>query len=168
VPRATALVDGVERVSHPGGADVARERAPAQYLTVAFGSGRAGLLDMTTHQSRVWAEVLESFRETGRLAYVEIDPNTSVITQVLQPIPYRVGRIARLADRLQVELIISHARHFLRRSNPDFEEFREVLEGARQSGTSVLVTETLVEHEIIDARPVPGEPAPAPRQARRR
>lgn len=168
MPRATALVDGVKELSRPRAADAARERTPVQYLTVAFGSGRAGLLDMTTHRSRVWAEVLDSFRETGRLAYVEIDPDTSLITEVLQPMRYRVGRTVRSAAGLEVELVISHARHFLRRSNPDFEELRRTLEEAREKGSPILVTETLEQHEIIDARPVPGEPAPGRRAPRRR
>jgi hypothetical protein len=115
----------------------------------------------------VWAEVLESLRETGAPAYVEVDPSTSVITELLLPIPFSVGRIERSPDGLQVELIISHARHSLRRSNPDFEELRHTLEEARKRGSPVLITETLDSHEIIDARPVSGPTVPV-RGARQR
>ncbi len=168
MPRANALVDGVKEVSRPGEAALARGRTPAQYATVAFGGGRTGLLDLSLHRSQVWAEVLESLRDAGAAAYVEVDPDTSLITEVLQPISYRVGRIERVADGLQVELIISHARHSLRRSNPQYDELRKTLEEARKNGSPVLVTETLDRHEIIDARPAPGETAPVRSAPRRR
>ena len=167
MPRTNALVDGVKEISRPVAAVAAREPMSAQYATVAFGGGRTGLLDLSVHRSRVWAEVLESLRETGAPAYVEVDPNTSLITEVLLPIPFSIGRIERFPDGLQVELIISHARHLLRRSNPNFEELRQTLEEARNTRSSVLITETLDGQEIIDARPAPRRAVPV-RGGRRR
>jgi len=168
VPRTNALVDGVKEISRPGETALVRERMPGLYATVAFASGRTGLLDLSVHRSRVWAEVLESLQEAGDPAYVEVDPNTSLITEVLLPSSFSVGRIERIPDGLQVELIISHARHSLRRSNPDFEELRRTLEEARKRGSRVLITETLDGHEIIDARPAPGPAAPADGAQQRR
>jgi hypothetical protein len=55
---------------------------------------------------------------------------------------------------MTIGLIISHARHMLRRANPDYDELLEELESAQKSGASVLVTETRDEHEIIDVRKV--------------
>ena len=69
---------------------------------------------------------------------------------------------------MMTEFMPYGARHFLRRSNPDFEELRRTLEEAREKGSPILVTETLEQHEIIDARPVPGEPTPGRRAPRRR
>jgi sugar phosphate isomerase/epimerase len=112
---------------------------------------------MTADRSRIWADVLRSLSESGQPAYVEIDPETSAITQLLLPIPYRVQRIAPARDGLEVELVISHARHYLRKSNPRFEELRKALEAARAAQAPVLVTETLNEHEIIDVRPAARE-----------
>lgn len=152
--RDKALVDGVREISKalPAHA-LSRERATAQYATVAFGGGRQGLLDLTEHRSRVWAEVLESMRAMGEPAYVVIDPETSLITELLQPIRCRVGRMAKSDEGYEVELVISHARHVVRRSNPEFETLRRALEQARKDGTEVLVTETIANPEIIDVRP---------------
>lgn len=169
MPRDNALVDGVKEISRALPAQaLSRERSGAQYATVAFGGGRQGLLDLAEHRSRVWAEVLESLRETGTPAYVEIDPHTHLITEVLQPLRFRVGRMEKSAEGYEVELVISHARHLLRRSNPDYEQIRRTLEQARKDGSEVLVTETVTSPEILDARPASGEPTPAPRPARRR
>jgi len=166
LPRENSLVDQVSEILRPSGRAAARLQTPANYATVSFGGGRRGLLDLTEHRSRVWAEVLESVREARRPAYVEIDSQSSLITEVRLPRPYRVGRMTRVRDGFQIELIVSHARHSLSRSNPHFEELREALEEARKEGSEILVTET-DRHEIIDARPLASTTTPrrrAPRQ----
>jgi hypothetical protein len=107
----------------------------------------------------VWADVLESLRRSNLPTYVEIDPATNLITELLQPFAVRVGALspAPAGDVVEVELIISHARHHLRRSNPDFQQLFNALQAARQRGTTVLVTETRDAHEIIDVRPLPND-----------
>jgi hypothetical protein len=153
-----SLVDGVTDLSEPTDVRAAAPRRPAaRYVRVAFAAGRTGLLDMTADRSRTWVDVLRSLQETGRPAYVEIDPQTNVITELLLPMPYTVERIKPVKDGLEVELVISHARHHLRRSNPHFNELRKALEAARRARTPVFVTETLSEHEIIHVRPAAGE-----------
>ena len=52
-----------------------------------------------------------------------------------------------------MELSISRAPHYLRRSNDEFEELRETLEAANQRKAPMLVTET-DDHKIIDVRPL--------------
>ncbi len=159
--RPNSLVDDVADVSEPTELRVAAAGRPGpRYIRVAFAGGRAGLLDMALDRSRIWADVLRSLRDSGQPAYVELDPETSVITELLLPIRYTVHKIRPVKDGLEVELIISHARHYLRRSNPNYEALRKALEDARAAGTPVLVTETLKEHEIIDVRPA-GEPGAA-------
>ncbi len=156
--RPNSLVDDVTDLSESAELpSAAPERPAARYIRVAFATGRTGLLDMTADRSRIWADVLRSLRESRQPAYVEVDPKTSVITELLLPIHYTVRRIQPAKDRLEVELEISHARHYLSKSNPQFDELRKALEDARASQTPVLVTETLNEHEIIDVRPVAGE-----------
>lgn len=168
MPRPNALVDEIKDISDPAALRVAAREGPrGQYLTVAFASGRTGLLDVTEHRSRVWAEVLESLRESGTPAYVEIDPRTGLITEVLQPVRFTVGRLSPVSDGVEVELVPSQARHYLRRSDPDFDALRRRLEEARRAPRPLWVTETLTEHEIIDVRPAPGE-AVRSRNARRR
>ena len=59
-------------------------------------------------------------------------------------------------------LIISHARHYLQRTDPDFEGLLRTLQTARDQGMLVAVTEAPVEHEIIDVRLLPNAPMQEP------
>ena len=122
-------------------------------MTVTFADGRQARLNLTDYRSRVWAQVLQNLYQTGQPAYVEIDPDSRLITQLLQPLRFTVGDIRRVEGGLEVDLIVSHGRHYLRRSNPNFEDLRVALENARKRGTPVLVTETINEHEIIHIQP---------------
>lgn len=154
--RANALVDRVSALSPPSAAPAAFAAAPrAQFVAVGFAGGQSGNLDMTSPRSAVWAEVLDSLREEDQPAYVEIDPATNVITELLCPLTVSVEALTPidLEDAVEVELAISHARHFLRRSNPDFQEMLKTLEAARKKGTQVVVTESSDGREIIDVRP---------------
>ena len=122
-------------------------------MTVTLADGRQARLNLTDYRSRVWAQVLQNLYQTGQPAYVEIDPDSRLITQLLQPLRFTVGDIRRVEGGLEVDLIVSHGRHYLRRSNPNFEDLRVALENARKRGTPVLVTETINEHEIIHIQP---------------
>jgi hypothetical protein len=106
---------------------------------------------MRDRRGAVWADVLRSLREQDQPAYVEIAPDTGLITELLLPLRFTVGSIESTEVGLEIELVVSHARHRLRRSNPDFDELRESLEAARESGEPMLVTET-DDHEIVDVR----------------
>ena len=87
------------------------------------------------------------------LPIVEVHPETHLITELLLPLPFTVGRLEQIEEGIEVELIISHARHSLFRANDDFEQLLKELEEAHQQGITVLVTET-DDHEIIDVRPL--------------
>ena len=52
---------------------------------------------------------------------------------------------------LEVELVISHGQHLLRRDSPDFERLHEILAVAHERRVEVLVTENDA-HEIVDVR----------------
>ena len=109
---------------------------------------------MTSAPARAWLSVLESLRRGGEPAYVEVDPSTGLITELLAPLSVTVGAITEEPDGgLAVELTISQARHTLRRSNPRYAELAPLLRAAKQQGTPLWVTERPGEHEIIDARP---------------
>jgi hypothetical protein len=156
MPRSDVFVGDVEDLSptHDGRA-VTPGRPPSRHVTVTFARGRKGVLDVSDPRSAVWAGVLASLRETGQPAYVRIDPESGMISDLLLPLRYTVAGIRRTPEGdgdLEVELVISQARHFLRRSNPDFDELRAMLETALKQGTTVLVTETRDEHDIIDVR----------------
>lgn len=168
MPKDNALIDEVKDLL-PFGEPAAAERHSPPQLRVRFGRGKLGLLDTSTHRGRAWAEVLQSLRETGQPAYVEIEPSTGMITELLLPIRYTVARVTPAKDGLEIELVISQARHFLRRTHPEFAQFKNLFESALRGDTAVLVTESLAEHEIIDARPLPGTGAtPVRRRPRTR
>jgi hypothetical protein len=125
---------------------------PRARLEVRLAGGESGLLDMSVHRSVVWADVLRSLHERQQPAYLEVDPESRLITELLVPLRVTVGRIEPVEDGLVVELIISHAPHYLLRSNEDFERLRKILEAACERSTPMLVTET-DDHEIVDVRP---------------
>lgn len=160
--RPNALVDGISSLSSPRETLEARPgERPSRAVTVNFQGGRSGQLDLAVPRSAVWADVLDSLRQANESVYVEIDPETNAITELLLPREVKVGAITDTGDAVEVELIISQARHYLRRTNPDFQELLNTLQTAREEGTPVLVTETLDEREIIDVKPLPKPPVEA-------
>jgi hypothetical protein len=164
MPNPNILVDNVSSLSSPMVLSVAGPGQPARHVvTVSFQQGRSAHLDMTVPRSKVWTEVLHSLRQANEPAYVELDPATNVITNLLCPLTVRVGAITPNAagDAVEVELIISHARHHLRRAHADFQQMLQTLQDAKNRGTPVVVTETMNDHEIIDVRPLPNPPMPA-------
>ena len=159
--RANAVIAGVQEVTAPMAlaADERPGGVPVPYRRVIFGGGFSGLLDLSLDRSRIWGEVLESLRDSGQPAYVEIDPESNFITELLLPARFLVGAVEPFDVGVRVDLIVSQARHYLRASNPQFEELRRLLETAKDTRTPVLVTETIDDHEIIDVRPTGEGPA---------
>ena len=152
-----ALIDEVRDISRERLAGRrAREARAESPIRVRFASGAAGRLDPAKQRDRVWAEVLQSLRDSNKPAYVEIDPDTGYITSLLLPQKFMVAAIRKTdTDDLEIELEISHARHHLRRGHPGFQRMFEVLERARREKSPVLVTESLDTSAIIDVRPAP-------------
>ena len=151
--KADAHVGLLQSLTRPEEVRAERQPVAGPSLTVTFADGRQARLNLTDYRSRVWAQVLQNLYHSGQPAYVEIDPDSRLITQLLQPLRFTVGDIRKVDGGLEVDLIISHGRHYLRRSNPNFESLRDALDNARKRGTPVLVTETLNEHEIIHIQP---------------
>jgi hypothetical protein len=103
-------------------------------------------------------EILEQLRRMSAPVYVELRPENGEITRLLIPLVTRVTAISESgADEIRVELQMSHARHLLRRGNPDFAQLLETLRAAQAKSAWLIVTET-DEHEIIDARVSAREP----------
>ena len=153
-----AIVGLIESLEQGAEADTrAQERGLAveTVMSVAFRDGQTGLLDLAEPRGAVWASVLQSLLEQGAPVYVEIDPRTAMITELLQPKLQPVGDITPLDEGpdLQVQLLRSHARHVLRRDHPRFEELLHMLRDAQGTERELWVTETLNTHEIIDVRP---------------
>src|SRR5262249_50330752 len=158
MPNPNALVDYVA----PPDARTLGLAAGGESTVISFRAGRSGRLDMAKPHSRVWASVLDSMRESNAPVYVEIDPATGEITDLRVPLSVGVENITPVGEDMEVELVISHAKHFLRRSNPDFEQLLETLERARANKGLVAVTET-EDHDIIDVRPMAGRSVTARR-----
>jgi hypothetical protein len=107
MPNANAVVDSVSSLSSSL-AEVreARRAKPAPpSVTVKFKSGQSGVLDMSQPRSVVWAEVLHPMWEANQPAYVEIDPVTNLITELLCPIVVQVGELRETNSGAEVELI---------------------------------------------------------------
>lgn len=145
---------------NPGGISIVFEGEQAARLYP--GDRAAGIL-----------EILEELRKMRAPAYVEVSPANKAITRLLIPLVTRVTTVSESAtEELKVELQASHARHLLKRRNPDFNKLLEALRAAQAKKASLIVTET-DEHEIIDVRPSPQEPklpeavAPGPEKVSR-
>jgi hypothetical protein len=142
---------------------LAAGRAPAPpsgtWTKIAFRAGRVGVIDLSTSHGAVWSQVLDSLLKSQAPAYVEIDPISTQITKVLIPHVVTVGEIKPTAgkDGVDVELIVSHARHYLRKSHPQFDRLLAKLKAAQASGSRVGVTEAPLSHEIIEVSDLPGE-----------
>ncbi len=156
MPNPNALVDRISNLSPSAETLMLREaQPPPQFVTVNFQGGRSGRLDMSLRRSAVWAQVLDSLRQSNQPAYLEIDPENNIINQLLLPYAVRIGELTPMEEGdIEVEFIISQAAHYLRRANPDFDELQTALQTAQEEGGAVLVTET-DNHEIIDVRPLP-------------
>jgi hypothetical protein len=150
-----ALVDDVRSIRREqptlGRARRKREHPP---IRVRFAGGAEARLNPNSPRDRTWAEVLDSLRDSRQPAYVEIDPETRYITSLLLPQTFYISAIHETPQGdLEVELEISHARHFLRRDHARFNELKTLLERARREKTPVLVTESLDSTAIVDVRP---------------
>ncbi len=156
----------VERVAQVSAAAEAPRAAPAaggkRYRSVTFASGNAGLVDISKPAGPVWAEVLESSRSSNRPVYVEVDANTNEITQVLIPLVSAVTTVTGSDSDavIEVEFRFSHAKHYLRRTNPAFRSLLQMLRAAQGSDDELVVTETGDGFEILDVRPSPQRRAP--------
>jgi hypothetical protein len=150
----TVLVDVVRSLAK----DRARGKSAKPRINIRFASGAVGRLNPDDPRERVWAEVLESLRESKKPAYIELNTSTGRITSLLLPRAHEVIAIrdAEKDGDLEVELHRSHAVHYLRRRHPRFEELRELLEEAIRSQRSMLVTKSLDGSAIVDIRPAKG------------
>jgi hypothetical protein len=136
-------------------------------LSVELEGARRVRLDPVDSRSVGFAQILDGLSKQGLPVYLEIDPETSAITQLLIPHVTRIMGIRPLDEGvLSVELERSHARHVLRRGNPDFDELERQLREALRNGAPVILTENDA-HEIIDVRGYPsdveGPPLPFPK-----
>jgi hypothetical protein len=144
----------------PGVAAGGKVPSPASgtWTKIDFRAGRVGLIDATTAQGAVWSQVLDALQKSQAPAYVEIDPVSTQITKVLMPYVVGIGEIKATGgdDGVEVELVISHAKHFLRKNHPHFASLLAKLKAAQASGAKLAVTEDPISHEVLEVTDLPG------------
>ena len=164
MPNENAIVALVVRIDPPvvkPGAEMLRDYPDG--ISVEFEGDRTARLSPSDLAAGI-LEILDDLRKMDAPAYVEVDADSNEITRLLIPLVVKVANFFEsAAEEIAVELEISHARHVLKRGNPDFDEFLKTLRAAQEEDAWLIVTET-DDHEIIDARRPPHELAPPVRR----
>lgn len=139
------------------------DRGPdASSVIVHFDNGRSAGLDSADPSAATYTAVLDELSRMTLAAYVEVDPATQAIKRLLVPLEDKITKIVLTrSEDIEVELEVSNARHFLKRTHQDFESLLKTLRDAREKGIPVRVTENESGEEIIDVSPVPNPPSPA-------
>ena len=151
------IVDTINSISPAGEkGDIEAKTVPA-LVTVNLHSGTTAQLDMSHPNAKTWAGILDVMRRSRQAVYLKIDPKTGFISDLLIP---RAVKVASLKtggrkNAVEVELVVSQMRHYLKRSNPEFGSLLRILENALKTQTPVLVTDSRDRQEIVDVRPVP-------------
>lgn len=146
------ITEGAAAPGHPDLRAAPPERIDRPVM-VSFGPKVSGLLDVATTRDAVWLDVMRQLKDQGRPIYVEIDSKTRRITQFLQPRQQPVGKLKEIKKGdVEVNLLLSHAVHILRRSHPRFKELLQRLRAAKRDGSMVWIAETLDSHEVIEVK----------------
>jgi len=131
-------------------------RAVPREVLVHFADDQVARLTPEVPHSDVYVDILEQRRERGDPVYVEVEPEDRTIRRLRLPLIVTVAELETTKSGVvEVELEVSHARHLLKPAHPDFRRLLEDLRKARDERAPVLVTERLVDHEILDVRPSP-------------
>src|SRR6266571_3711146 len=163
MPNPNAIVSTVVRIDPPLDRPAAELLRSERGLSVEMQEGRRVRLDRANPHSAGFAQILEGIRKQRLPVYLEIDPATLAITRLLIPHVTRVVSVLPARDGgLEVKLEMSHARHLLQHSSPDFAELGKQLREAMRAGGVVILTEDDA-HNIIDIREFrPGPDGPVP------
>lgn len=130
-------------------------------LAVELDEGRGVRLDARDPKSPGFATVLDGLAKLGRPVYLEIDPDTSAVRRLLIPLVVRAVGLEATDDGYEVALEPSHARHRLKRAQPDFAEMEARLRDSLDCQSPLIVTED-DDHGIIDVRPFAPGPDEGP------
>lgn len=156
MPVPNAIVATIGRIGPTPERPAAEQLREGRELQVEFSDGSRALLQPGDPRAAGFAGLLEELQRRKRAVYVEVDPDSRAITRLLIPHDTRVVRIAPDAPGgVEFELAYSHARHVLRRDDPDFASLYASLRAAHEQQLRALVTEDEA-HRLLDLRPVPG------------
>ena len=165
MPNPNAIVDTIARVEPP------LDKPPAEILgeserglTFEFPDGRRARLDRSNERAPALAGILEELRRRGKPVYLEVDPQTGLITRIQIPKVTHIEAVyANEAGDQVVDLPLSQGSHVLRRGSPDFEEWAALLQEALNRRLPVILTENEL-HDVIDLRWYPNpDDVPFPR-----
>lgn len=91
-------------------------------VTVNFNTRLTGILDMQDPRAVVWVKLINLQQRYNKPVYVEIDPETQAITQLLIPKASRAMSIESQGEgNVNVMRNTSPAKHYLRRTHPDIQ-----------------------------------------------
>ena len=150
------IVDTVHSISPAGEKGLVEAKQAPSLIIVKLHGGQTAQLDMSMPNAKTWAGILDVMHRARQAVYLKIDPKTGLVTDLLIPRAVKVATLkSNRKDYVEVELVISQMKHYLRRSNPDFKNLLKTLEDALKTETPVLVTDSRDRQEIVDVRPIP-------------
>jgi hypothetical protein len=121
-----------------------------------FEEGAFAVLARASSAALRYAEILRQLAEDALPVYVEIDPQTFAVSRLRLPLRAWVADVRRTREGdLDLNLVPSHARYWLRRMHPRFDALQAVVGAALYEGTSLLFTRN-DSQDIIDVRPIAG------------
>lgn len=157
MPRPGSRVGAIADVERTGAAGVGTSDATGDLAAVRLESEQSVRLTADEGRAPTWLSVLDSLRSAGLPVYLEVDGQNAV-TEVLVPLRVVVDELTPLENGdVEIDLLISQAKHYLRGDSPYFEEFLALLEQSRADGLPLLVTETIDGEAVIDVRALPKE-----------
>ncbi len=123
--------------------------------TVKFAGGDEAVVTQSENAA-LYLDVLDGLRRAKQPVYAALDDAGEAIVGIQLPNVTRVLVVtATLEGDVEVTLEKSHARHYLRRENPEFENLLTALSDETATDSLLFVTEN-DDHEIIDVRPFRG------------
>ena len=128
--------------------------------TLVLKDGTSLLVPRDDQRFAHWSTRLKEEQASGAFVYVAYDPASRRVAQILAPHARRIESVGAEPDgeRLEVQLYRSPSTNFIVTSRPDYAELRARLTAAVASKEKLLVTSSVEDLEILDARPSP--PAP--------
>ena len=119
MPNPNAIVDTIVRVEPP------LDKPPAEVLgesergvTFEFPDGRRARLDRSDERAPALAGILEELRRRGKPVYIEVDPQTGVITRIQIPkVTHVEAMYANASGDVVIDIPLSHGSHVLRRQS---------------------------------------------------
>lgn len=125
--------------------------ARSQDLDVALDDGRRVRLQAADGRSPGYAQVLAGLEQLGRPVYLEVDPDSGIITLLRIPVVGRVEQLRETDGGLELVLNASHARFLLRKGGERFGPLSATLREAAAGGRPLILTGD-DRGEVIDAR----------------